>query len=65
MLDLCLESTSLLAKDEGKSIMSLIDKDTTVLDDKKRQWSRRHCFKALPLRHGVLGLRDISTQEEN
>ena len=35
MLDLCLESTSLLENIKGKSIMSLVEKYTNILDKKK------------------------------
>ena len=35
MLDLCLETTSLLEKVKGISILSSVDKFTNVLDDKK------------------------------
>ena len=35
MLDLCLESTSFLEKVKGQSIVSLVEKGTKHLDDKK------------------------------
>ena len=35
MLNLCLDSTSLLEKVKVKSIMSLVDKVSNVLDDRK------------------------------
>ena len=35
MINLCLESTSLMEKVKGRSIMSLVEKDSNDLDDKK------------------------------
>ena len=35
MINLCLESTSLLEKFKVKSIMSSVEKDSNIFDDKK------------------------------